>query len=83
MTHIHTHTYTRTEAGRAEDVSFLSHSLGALELHSHNAAAARAAFAAGLIRSPNNSPLLLGAALAEVKLGEQAYNIYIHTYMRT
>jgi len=53
-----------------EDTSFLLHSLGTLELQSQRPAEACAVFSEGIKRYPNNSHLLLGAALTEHKLNE-------------
>ncbi|CAB1118538.1 unnamed protein product [Ectocarpus sp. CCAP 1310/34] len=54
----------------SEDVSFLCHSLGSLELAADRLGEARAVFLAGVERYPNGSQLLLGAGLAIAKMGE-------------
>jgi tetratricopeptide (TPR) repeat protein len=56
--------------GLGEDASFLWHSLGMLELHCDRLVAARDAFAEGVRCYPRSSPLLLGSALAEMRIGE-------------
>ena len=50
---------------------FLAHTLGMLELNSNRVEEARAIFTKGLSRHPNSSQLLLGAAMGEVKLGNE------------
>eukprot|EP00904_Undaria_pinnatifida_P006377 jgi/Undpi1/286/HiC_scaffold_1.g00282.m1 len=52
-----------------DDVSFLYHSLGSLELTAMRLEDARTAFVEGIGRYPKNTQLLLGAALAETKMG--------------
>lgn len=51
-------------------MSFLVHSLGFLELQCNRPADALSVFTDGINRYPNNSHILLGAALTEAKLGE-------------
>mmetsp|Transcript_39769 Transcript_39769/g.52430 ORF Transcript_39769/g.52430 Transcript_39769/m.52430 type:complete len:840 (+) Transcript_39769:86-2605(+) len=53
----------------SEDVSFLYHSWGMLELNSHRLSEAFEIFGEGIQRYPHNSQLLLGAALAHIQLG--------------
>jgi len=50
---------------------FLTHTLGVLELNSNRAAQAKAVFESGLERHGDSSQLLLGAALSELKLGNE------------
>jgi len=52
-------------------VDFLSHSLGMLHLNSNRAADAKRVFLAALERNSTSSQLLLGAALCELKLGNE------------
>jgi tetratricopeptide (TPR) repeat protein len=54
-----------------ERTCFLTHTLGMLELNSHRPADALAVFIDGIERYGNSSQLLLGAALAENKLGNE------------
>lgn len=56
---------------RRKRSQFLTHTLGMLELNSNRAAEAKIIFESGLERHVNSSQLLLGAALAEVKLGNE------------
>lgn len=56
---------------RRKRSKFLTHTLGMLELNSNRAAEAKIVFESGLERHVNSSQLLLGAALAEVKLGNE------------
>ena len=56
---------------RRKRSQFLTHTLGMLELNSNRALEAKLVFEAGLERHGNSSQLLLGAALAEVKLGNE------------
>ena len=56
---------------RRQRSQFLTHTLGMLELNSNRAAKAKVIFESGLERHMNSSQLLLGAALAEVKLGNE------------
>ena len=55
---------------RFEDARFLIHSLGMLEMQLHSYPAAFEAFARGLCLYPDDSHLLLGAALTEMRLNE-------------
>jgi tetratricopeptide (TPR) repeat protein len=55
-----------------ERAIFLSHTLGMLELNSHHPSDALQVFRDGIERYGNSSQLLLGAALCEVKLGNEA-----------
>lgn len=50
---------------------FLAHTLGMLELNSNRVEEAKLVFEKGLSRHPNSSQLLLGAAMCEVKLGQE------------
>jgi tetratricopeptide (TPR) repeat protein len=54
-----------------ERARFLSHTLGMLELNSNHPIDALAVFKDGIARFGNSSRLLLGAALCEVKLGNE------------
>lgn len=54
-----------------ERARFLSHTLGMLELNSNHPIDALAVFLDGITRYGNSSRLLLGAALCEVKLGNE------------
>jgi len=54
-----------------ERALFLSHTLGMLELNSNRPKEALGVFTDGIARYGNSSQLLLGAALCEVKLGNQ------------
>ena len=57
---------------RRKRSKFLTHTLGMLELNSNRAMEAKLVFESGLERHVNSSQLLLGAALSEVKLGNEA-----------
>jgi tetratricopeptide (TPR) repeat protein len=54
-----------------ERALFLTHTLGMLELNRNDPASALGTFVEGIRRYGNSSRLLLGAALCEVKLGNQ------------
>ncbi len=56
---------------RRKRSQFLTHTLGMLELNSNRAIEAKMVFESGLERHVNSSQLLLGAALSEVKLGNE------------
>lgn len=57
-------------SSRTDRKPFLSHALGMLELNSHRVADAQEVFYEAIERFGNNSQLLLGAGLCEVRLGK-------------
>ena len=61
-------TMQSSQRGRAK---FLAHTLGMLELNSNRFKEASKVFRSGLKHHPNSSQLLLGAALSEMKLGNE------------
>ena len=61
-----------TDSPHRDRASFLTHTLGMLELNSHEPTEALAVFRDGIQRYGNSSQLLLGAALCETKLGNEA-----------
>jgi len=62
---------TMLENAQRDRSIFLAHTLGMLELNSQNLAEAKQIFASGLKRHGGTSQLLLGAALCEVRLGNE------------
>jgi len=60
-----------TDSPHRERASFLTHTLGMLELNSAKPQEALAIFTDGINRYGNSSQLLLGAALCEAKLGNE------------
>ena len=61
-----------TDSPHRDRASFLTHTLGMLELNSAEPTDALAIFTDGIHRYGNSSQLLLGAALCEAKLGNEA-----------
>eukprot|EP00977_Amphora_coffeiformis_P001226 scaffold256_cov159-Amphora_coffeaeformis.AAC.7 len=61
-----------TDSPHRERASFLTHTLGMLELNSAEPKEALTIFTDGINRYGNSSQLLLGAALCEAKLGNEA-----------
>uniref|UniRef100_A0A6S8QV48 Uncharacterized protein n=1 Tax=Chaetoceros debilis TaxID=122233 RepID=A0A6S8QV48_9STRA len=59
------------DSNRRKRAVFLAHTLGMLELNCNRAAEAKAIFEIGIDQHGNSSQLLLGAALSEVKLGNE------------
>jgi tetratricopeptide (TPR) repeat protein len=60
-----------TDSPHRERALFLTHTLGMLELNSNRPSASLEVFRDGIERYGNSSQLLLGAALCEVKLGNE------------
>lgn len=60
-----------TDSPHRERALFLTHTLGMLELNSNRPSASLDVFKDGIDRFGNSSQLLLGAALCEVKLGNE------------
>jgi Tfp pilus assembly protein PilF len=59
-----------TDSTHRDRASFLSHTLGMLELNSNRPSVALEIFNEGLKRYGNSSQLLLGAALCEMRMGK-------------
>jgi len=59
------------DTNRRRRAVFLAHTLGMLELNCNRAADAKAVFEIGIEQHGNSSQLLLGAALSDVKLGNE------------